>query len=67
MLCVTLENCEKAGLPIAIHVHDSASPEVDEDYASQMTGLMQQCMLSQPAWTRGLPISCDIEVSPRFG
>jgi DNA polymerase len=67
MLAEALVNLDKAGLPVTIHVHDNAAPEVDEDKAEALLPVMRQCMLDMPSWTRGLPISCDIEISARFG
>lgn len=67
MLAVTLKTAEQAGLPVSIHCHDSASSEVFEDQAERLLPVMKACMINQPAWSQGLPINCEIEISSRFG
>jgi DNA polymerase len=67
MLATGLQNMDQAGIPVVLHVYDSAAAEVPENRAHAMVPVFDQCMLAQPSWTAGLPIDCDTEVSSRFG
>jgi len=58
--------CEKAGLPIVIHVHDDITtmvPKEDEEGA-QMT--LENIMLSKPAWAEGLPLAVESHTGERY-
>ncbi len=58
--------CEKAGLPIVIHVHDDMTtmvPKEDEEGA-QMT--MEKIMLTKPAWAEGLPLAVESHTGDRY-
>jgi len=67
MLGETLANLDDVGIGVNLHVHDNAAAEVDEDRAEELLPVFRQCMLAQPAWTKGLPVQCDIEIAARFG
>lgn len=66
MLGHALDNMDRNNLPIVLHVYDSGAAEVDEDKADLVLPMFRQCMLDQPAWTLGLPVDIDVEVSTRF-
>lgn len=55
--------CEKAGLPIVLTVHDDIKTMLPEDKAEEL--LVKQCeiMCSLPAWAEGLPLAVDAKLS----
>ena len=55
--------CEKAGLPIVLTVHDDIKTMLPEDQAEEL--LVKQCeiMCSLPAWAEGLPLAVDAKLS----
>ena len=67
MLCVALSNMDSAGIPVVLHCHDNVAAEMSEDRAEEMLPAFRECMLAQPAWTRGLPTAVDAYVAARFG
>ena len=67
MLVTALANMHDAGLPVVLHVHDAAAVEVRERDAEKLMPLFEQCMLSQHAWTAGLPVAVAAHASTRFG
>lgn len=67
MLCHGLDNADRNGFQMALHVYDSIAAEVDESRAEALLPTFERCMLDQPAWTQGLPTACDIEIGARFG
>lgn len=67
LLAQSLCNMEDAGLPVVLHVHDSITAEVPRRDAERLFPVFEQAMLSQPAWTAGLPIAASCDISSRFG
>ena len=67
LLANSIVNMHDAGLPVVLHVHDNDVAEVDEDKAELLLPVFNQCMLSTPSWTQGLPIAIDSDISTRFG
>ena len=66
LLACALVNCEKAGLPTVLHVHDNVANELPEQQAIDRLPEFKQCMLAMPDWTRGLPIAVEADVGARF-
>lgn len=58
--------CEKAGLPIVIHVHDDMTTMVlkELEEGSQMT--LEKIMLTKPAWAEGLPLAVESHTGERY-
>lgn len=67
MLGVALDNMDRNGLPVVLHVHDSVAAEEDEDRVEAMLPVFRECMLDQPAWAAGLPVAVDVTADARFG
>jgi len=67
MLCTALNNLDAAGMPVELHVHDSAAAPVIVSAAEERLKVFKQCMLDQQAWTYGLPIDAAVDASARFG
>jgi len=67
MLAVALENMQRNGLPVVLHVHDSVAAEVDADKAERLRPVFEACMLDQPNWSKGLPVAVDATIDARFG
>jgi hypothetical protein len=67
LLCNALKNMDDAGINVNLHVHDSIAASVDEDRVDALLPIFKQCMLDTPAWTKGLPVACDVDASARFG
>ena len=67
LLATALKNLDDAGIPVTLHVHDSAAAEVAEDRAQAMLPVFKQAMLAAPAWAAGLPLAVDADASARFG
>lgn len=67
MLAVALENMDRAGIPVVLHVHDSIAAEQQEDCAEVLLPRFKAAMLDMPAWTQGLPVACSTDYGRRFG
>jgi DNA polymerase len=67
LLCRALENMDREGLPVRLHVHDSTAAQVAEDKAEGLLPRFKDCMLEHDDWTKGLPIAADVDTSARFG
>jgi len=67
MLGCALDNMDRNGLPVTLHVYDSVAAEVDENQIDALQPVFEQCMLDQPSWTAGLPIAVDVTADARFG
>ena len=57
-------NCEKAGLPIVISVHDELVAEVPED--ADGLGQLEEIMTQLPDWAAGLPLAAEGFESVRY-
>ena len=51
--------CEKVGLPIVIHVHDDVTTMVLEEKQNESRAVLEEVMLTTPAWAEGLPLAID--------
>ncbi len=51
--------CEKAGLPVIIHVHDDLTTMVPEEKQEESRILLEKIMLTKPAWAEGFPLAID--------
>ncbi len=67
MLAHGLDNAERNGLDILLHVYDSIAAEANSNHAQESCDLLEACMLDQRQWTYGLPIAADVDYSSRFG
>ena len=67
VMACALDNMDKAGIPVVIHVHDNTAAEVMEERAQDMLPAFKQCMLDLPPWIKGLPVAVDADISARFG
>ena len=57
-------NCEKAGLPIVISVHDELVAEVPED--ADGLAQLEEIMIQLPDWAEGLPLAAEGFESVRY-
>jgi DNA polymerase bacteriophage-type len=67
LLCVSLDNMDRNGLPVVGHFHDADAAEVPEEQAEALLPVFNACMTDLPGWTAGLPIAVDSHISARFG
>lgn len=67
MLSQGLVNMDRENIPVVLHVYDSIAAEERRDLIKSTITRFNQAMIEQSAWTLGLPIKADIEVSSRFG
>lgn len=51
--------CEKAGLPVIIHVHDDLTTMVPKEKQEESRMLLEEIMLTKPAWAEGFPLAID--------
>lgn len=62
-----LENVDRNGIPIVLHVHDNIAAESPENRADRDLVIFKQAMLDMPSWIGNLPMGVDADYSPRFG
>ena len=67
ILATALVNTYDAGFYVTLHVHDSVTAEVPQSHAERLMPEFEKCMLSQPSWTKGLPLAVSTDISTRFG
>lgn len=58
--------CERAGLPVVLHVHDEIVTEVPRSVAKDALALQEEIMKDVPAWAPGLPINVEGFVCPFY-
>ncbi len=58
--------CEKAGLPIVIHVHDDMTTMVPKEDEEGVQMKLEKIMLSKPAWASGLPLAVESHTGDRY-
>ncbi len=51
--------CEKAGLPVVIHVHDDLTIMVSKEKQEESWVLLGKIMLTKPTWAEGFPLAID--------
>ena len=56
----TLVECEKAGIPVVMHVHDEVIAETD-----RLADLIE-IMTTPPAWAKGLPLAAEGKLAERY-
>jgi len=66
LLASALVRCERAGLPVVLHVHDEIIIEVPASQADPSLQLMLQIMSTPPNWATGFPIDVEGFVAPRY-
>lgn len=59
--------CEKAGLPVVLHVHDEVVTLLPEDRADELSAKLEAIMCSLPDWAEGLPVAAEVKISKRYG
>ncbi len=62
----TLVRCRAEGLPVVMHTHDEAVPEVPEAEAEACLTRLENIMRNPPAWAAGLPINVEGYVTRRY-
>ena len=63
ILRFALENLERAGFEVVLHIHDEAIVETDDP---SRLDEMKRIMTMVPSWATGLPLDCSGEVSFRY-
>ena len=58
--------CEKAGLPVVIHVHDDLTTMVPRIMANSAQETVERIMLTKPAWASGLPLAVESHTGDRY-
>ena len=67
LLAVALDNMDRHGeLPVVLHCHDNAVPEVPEDHADRLLPIFKYAMLDAPAWIGDLPLDAAVGAESRF-
>jgi len=59
MLGFWLLGCERAGLSVVLHIHDSIIALIPEDKVSEQSELLGTIMCSLPDWAEGFPAAID--------
>lgn len=67
LLADVLVRTDKAGAPIAFHVHDEAVLEVATQHGEAWRGWLQTCMRAAPSWAQGMPVFATPELMVRYG
>lgn len=57
LLAISLVECERVGLPVALHTHDEAVAEVPIEWAESACGEIERIFLTVPPWAVGCPIN----------
>jgi DNA polymerase len=58
--------CERAGLPIVLHVHDEIVAEVPAAEAEAALRRLAEIMSRPPAWAAGFPIEVEAFAAERY-
>lgn len=66
LLAYAMLRLEKAKLPVALHVHDEAVPEVPEAMATASMPLVNRLMSQQPPWAKGLPLKAESYIAKYY-
>jgi DNA polymerase len=66
LLATALVNCERAGLPVVLHVHDEIVAEVPVTAAAESLDTLVNVMTTAPDWAAGFPISAEGFCAPRY-
>jgi DNA polymerase len=66
LLCWAMLRCERAGLPVAAHVHDELICEVPLDQMEEGLRRMVGLMSTPPPWAAGFPIVVEGYAAPRY-
>jgi DNA polymerase len=61
-----LMECEKAGIPIVLHTYDELVGCVPEEQAEEKLKVMDEIMVTAPAWAEGLPLETEGYISKRY-
>lgn len=63
LLTFWIMECEKAGLPVQMHIYDDITTLLPEDQAEELLAKQMEIMRSLPPWAGGLPVDVDGELS----
>ena len=55
--------CERAGLPVVLHVHDDIKTLLVQERAEELLAVQSGIMCSLPDWAEGLPVGVDSKLS----
>lgn len=66
LLREALVRAEKAGIEVIGHVHDEVITESLPSKSKASGRALSRCMLTPPAWAKGLPLKVEVDISPRF-
>ena len=66
LLAIAIVACEKAGLPVVLHVHDEIVVEVAEERAEDSLRELLTIMSTPPAWASGFPIEVEGFCAERY-
>ena len=62
-----LRQCQEAGLPVVLHVHDEIVAEVPQDQINNWSSVLHTIMNVAPDWAPGLPLQAEVDHVERFG
>jgi DNA polymerase len=66
LLVAAMQNCERAGLPIVLHVHDELVAEVPGENAEMLLRQFVEIMSGIPSWAEGFPVEVEGYLSERY-
>lgn len=68
LLAFSMQNLDKAGYNIVMHVHDEAACEIDLNYGPPEESLANMCQIMAigPEWAKGLPLNADGYITPYY-
>jgi DNA polymerase len=66
LLVEALLGCERAGLPVVLHVHDEIVAEVPAAEAEAALRRLAEIMSRPPAWAAGFPVEVEAYTAERY-
>lgn len=66
LLATALVQCERAGLPVVLHVHDELVCEVPVSSAAESLNTLATIMATPPDWAQGFPVAVEGFAAPRY-
>lgn len=64
ILCFAMQNLEKCGFPVVMHIHDEVIVEVPEELCRESLKQVEEIMRLRPSWAKSLPLEADAYLSP---